>query len=181
MKILALNGSPRKKGNTNRLLDEMIKGCAENNHDVEKYFLDGMDINPCSGCEICSNGKDCRFDDDGSEIIDQLADGASLIVASPIYFGQMTAQLKTIIDRFYSIFNNSDKKFSGKVAIIFTHAYPGDDFYKSYVDLVCTQPFEMNTDLENVGVLEVGGVKFIGDADKNDGALRKAYDIGLKF
>ena len=142
MKILALNGSPRKKGNTNRILDEMISGCVENGHDVEKYFLDKLDINHCSGCEICAKGKDCRFQDDGSLIINQLADGASLIVASPIYFGQMTAQLKTIIDRFYSIFNNPDKHFDGKVAIIFTHAYPGDDFYKQYIELVKAQPFE---------------------------------------
>lgn len=46
MKLLALNGSPRKKGNTNRILDEMIKDCAENGHEVEKYFLDKMEINP---------------------------------------------------------------------------------------------------------------------------------------
>ncbi len=57
MKILALNGSPRKKGNTNRILDEMIKGCTEKGHDVEKYFLDKLDINPCSGCEICAKEK----------------------------------------------------------------------------------------------------------------------------
>lgn len=181
MKILALNGSPRKKGNTNRILDEMIKGCSENGHEVKKYFLDKLDINPCSGCEICAKGKDCRFEDDGAEIINQLAEGASLIVASPIYFGQMTAQLKTIIDRFYSIFNNPDKHFEGKVAIIFTHAYPGDDFYKPYINLVKAQPFENNTELEIVDTLEVGGVKYIGDADKAAEALKKAYEIGLKF
>ena len=69
-----------------------------------------MDINPCSGCEICAKGKDCRYEDDGAEIINQLAEGAGVILASPIYFGQMTAQAKTIVDRFYSIFNNPDKK-----------------------------------------------------------------------
>ena len=93
----------------------------------------------------------------------------------------MTAQLKTIIDRFYSIFNNPNKKFSGKVVLIFTHAYPGDDFYRPYIDLVIKQPFEMNTELEMVDCLEVGGVKFIGDADNAEDALKKAYGIGLKF
>ena len=106
MKILALQASPRKKGNTNRVLDEMIKGAEDNGHEVTKYFLQSLDINPCSGCEVCSKGKDCRFEDDGAEIINQLADGASVILASPIYFGQMTAQAKTIVDRFYSIFNS---------------------------------------------------------------------------
>ena len=83
--------------------------------------------------------------------------------------------------RFYSIFNNPNKKFSGKVSLIFTHAYPGDDFYRPYIDLVIKQPFEMNTELEMVDCLEVGGVKFIGDADNAEDALKKAYGIGLKF
>ena len=55
MKVIALNGSPRKRGNSNRFLDEMIDACKSNGHEVKKYFLDKMDINPCSGCEICAN------------------------------------------------------------------------------------------------------------------------------
>jgi multimeric flavodoxin WrbA len=63
MKILALQGSPRKRGNTNRVLDEMIKGAEDNGHEVIKYYLQGLDISPCSGCEICAKGKNCRYDD----------------------------------------------------------------------------------------------------------------------
>ncbi|MBP3791666.1 MAG: flavodoxin family protein [Methanobrevibacter sp.] len=48
MKILALQGSPRKRGNTNRVLDEMIKGAEDNGHEVKKYFLQGLDINPAA-------------------------------------------------------------------------------------------------------------------------------------
>ena len=181
MKILAIQGSPRKKGNTNRILDEMIRGAEDNGHEVIKYYLQGMDINPCSGCEICAKGKDCRYDDDGTEIINQLAEGASIILASPIYFGQITAQAKTIVDRFYSIFNNPDKKFNGKAAMIITHAYPGKDIYETYIKLTEAQPFINNTELEFIETLEVAGVKFIGDADNAEEDLKKAYEIGQKF
>ena len=181
MKILALQGSPRKNGNTNRVLDEMIKGAEDNGHEVVKYYLEKLDINPCSGCEICANGKDCRYNDDGTEIIDQLADGASVILASPIYFGQMTAQSKTIVDRFYSIFNNPNKKFAGKAAMIFTHAFPDKDIYEPYIKLTEAQPFLNNTELEYIETLEVAGVKFIGDAEKAEDDLKRAYDIGQKF
>ena len=68
MKILAFQASPRKNGNTNRILDEMIKGAEDNGHEVIKYYLQELDIKPCSGCEICAKGKDCRSDDDGAEI-----------------------------------------------------------------------------------------------------------------
>ncbi|MEE1128726.1 MAG: flavodoxin family protein [Methanobrevibacter sp.] len=181
MKILALQGSPRKKGNTNRVLDEMIKGAEDNGHEIKKYFLNSLDISPCNGCERCAKGKDCQFEDDGAEIINQLADGASVILASPIYFGQMTAQAKTIVDRFYSIFNNPDKKFDGKAAMIFTHAFPDKDIYQPYIKLTEAQPFLNNTELEYIETLEVAGVKEIGDADNAEDDLKKAYDIGQKF
>ena len=181
MKILALQASPRKNGNTNRVLDEMIKGAEDNGHEVIKYYLEKMDISPCSGCEICANGKDCRYEDDGAEIINQLAQGAGVILASPIYFGQMTAQAKIIVDRFYSIFNNPDKKFNGKAAMIFTHAFPDKEMYVDYIKLTEAQPFLNNTELEYIETLEVAGVKFIGDADKAEDDLKKAYEIGQKF
>lgn len=181
MKILAFQASPRKKGNTNRVLDEMIKGAEDNGHEVIKYYLQELDIAPCSGCEICAKGKDCRYDDDGTQIIDQLAEGAGVILASPIYFGQMTAQAKTLIDRFYSIFNNPDKKFSGKAAMIFTHAFPDKNMYEAYIRLTEAQPFINNTELEFIETLEVAGVKFIGDADKAIEDLKRAYEIGQKF
>ena len=181
MTIIALQGSLRKKGNTNRVLDEMIKGAEDNGHEVKKYFLQELDIAPCSGCEICANGKDCRYEDDGAEIINQLAEGAGVILASPIYFGQMTAQAKTIVDRFYSIFNNPDKKFNGKAAMIFTHAFPDKDIYEPYIKLTEAQPFLNNTELEFIETLEVAGVKAIGDADNAEDDLKKAYEIGQKF
>lgn len=181
MTILAIQASPRKKGNTNRVLDEMIKGAEDNGHEVKKYYLKEMDIAPCSGCEICAKGKDCRYDDDGAEIINQLAEGASIMLASPIYFGQMTAQAKTIVDRLYSIFNNPDKKFNGKAAMIFTHAYPDKDIYEAYIKLTETQPFMNNTELEYIETLEVAGVKEIGDVENSEDDLKKAYEIGQKF
>lgn len=181
MTILAIQASPRKKGNTNRVLDEMIKGAEDNGHEVKKYYLQEMDIAPCSGCEICAKGKDCRYDDDGAEIINQLAEGASIMLASPIYFGQMTAQAKTIVDRFYSIFNNPDKKFNGKAAMIFTHAFPDKDIYEPYIKLTEAQPFMNNTELEYIETLEVAGVKEIGDVENSEDDLKKAYEIGQKF
>ena len=162
-------------------MDEMIKGAEDKGHEAKKYFLQDLDIKPCSGCEICAKGKDCRYDDDGSEIIDQLAECAGVSLASPIYFSKMTAQAKTIVDRFYSIFNNHDMKFNGKAAIIFTHAFPDKDIYQPYIKLTEAQPFMNNTELEYIETLEVAGVKAIGDAENSTEDLKKAYEIGQKF
>ena len=93
----------------------------------------------------------------------------------------MTAQAKTIADWFYSIFNNPNKKFNGKAAMIFTHAYPDKDIYETYIKLTEAQPFLNNTELEFIETLEVAGAKFIGDADNAEDDLKKAYEIGQKF
>lgn len=181
MEILALIGSPRKNSNCEIIVDEIAKGAEENGHTLTKYIIQDLDVAPCSGCELCNKGKDCRYEDDGTEIIDKLANGASVILASPIYFGQMTAQAKTIVDRFYSIFNNPEKSFSkdAKAAIVLTHAYPGD--YDDYLQLTITQPFKNNTEMEFIGALDVGDVKFPADVKEKEDVLKEAYELGKKF
>ena len=88
----------------------------------------------------------------------------------------MTAQAKTIVDRFYSIFNNPDKKFDGKAAMIFTHAFPDKDIYEPYIKLTEAQPFLNNTELEFIETLELAGVKEIGDADNAKKTLKSIWD-----
>ncbi len=181
MEILALIGSPRKNSNCEIIVDEIAQGAEENGHTVTKYIIQDLDVAPCSGCELCNKGKDCRYEDDGTEIIDKLANGASVILASPIYFGQMSAQAKTIVDRFYSIFNNPEKSFSkdAKAAIVLTHAFPGD--YDDYLQLTITQPFKNNTEMEFIGALDVGDVKLPGDVKEKEGILKEAYELGKMF
>lgn len=181
MEILALIGSPRKNSNCEIIVDEIAKGAEENGHTVTKYIIHDLDVAPCSGCELCNKGKDCRYEDDGAEIIDKLANGASVIFASPIYFGQMTAQAKTIVDRFYSIFNNPEKSFGedAKAAIVLTHAFPGS--YDPYLQLTITQPFQNNMQMEIVGTIDAGDLKMPGEAKEREELLKEAYEIGKKF
>ena len=181
MKIIALIGSPRKMSNCEILVDEMAKGAMENGHEIVKYILNDLDIAPCLGCELCREGNDCQHIDDGTEIIDQLAEGANIIFASPIYFGQMSAQAKTIVDRFYSIFNNPNKSFgkNAKAAVILTHAFPGS--YGPYLQLTIAQPFENNMQMEIVGTIDGGDLKFPGEAKERKDLLKEAYEIGKRF
>ena len=169
MEILALIGSPRKNSNCEIIVDEMAKGAEENGHEVIKYIINDLDIAPCYGCELCRDGNDCQHIDDGAEIIDQLADGASVIFASPIYFGQMSAQA------------NPNKGFGedAKAAIVLTHAFPGS--YDSYLQLTIAQPFQNNMQMEIVGTLDAGDLKFPGEAKEREDLLKEAYEIGKKF
>ena len=99
-KILVLSASPRKNGNSDLLCDEFIKGAQESNHICEKVFLQGQNINPCFGCEVChdNNGK-CVQKDDMSEILEKMVKADVIVMSTPVYFYTMDAQMKILIDR----------------------------------------------------------------------------------
>ena len=177
MDIVALMGSPRKHANTDMLLDEMIKGAEENGHNVTKYYVSDLDVHPCRGCGVCTIGKDCVFKDDGYEITQKIAEAEGLIVSTPIYYGQMTGDLKVLLDRLFGITNNPLIPMSGKVALIFTHLGP-EGYYNQYIELTKIQPFQMNMHYEIVDVLVAGS---LGDVRNQPNKFVEAYEIGKKF
>ena len=94
-KILAIVGSPRKGGNSELLVDEFIKGAQEKGHTVEKVCLREKKIAPCLACEAClRNGGTCVQKDDMAEIREKMLAADVVVLASPIYFYTMTAQME---------------------------------------------------------------------------------------
>lgn len=99
-KVLILSGSPRKGGNSDLLCDEFMRGAAETGNEVEKMRVAAKKVAPCSGCYYCTknNGK-CVHKDDMAEILQKMIDADVLVLASPVYFYSINAQLKAVIDR----------------------------------------------------------------------------------
>ena len=99
-KVLILSGSPRKGGNSDLLCDEFMRGALEAGHQVEKIRVASKKIAPCSGCYYCRNhGGECARKDDMAEILQKMIDTDVLVLASPVYFYSIDAQLKAVIDR----------------------------------------------------------------------------------
>ena len=99
MKILAIMGSPRRKGNTDLLLDEAIKGAESQGAEVEKIMVDKATIAGCLEDYHCEKDGDCSIRDDMDEIYPKLLEADAIIIASPIFFYGVTSQLKALIDR----------------------------------------------------------------------------------
>ena len=87
-KVLILSSSPRRGGNSDTLCDEFMRGAAESNHEVEKIFLRDKTIQ-----------KPCPQKDDAAEIIEKMVDADVIVMATPVYFYTISAQMKTLIDR----------------------------------------------------------------------------------
>lgn len=105
--VLVLVGSPRKKGNTDWLADEFIRGAQEAGHGVEKIYLKDQKINGCLGCGACQrNGGSCVQKDDMGDIYEKWLAADVVVLASPVYFYTWSAQMKTVLDRTFAMEQN---------------------------------------------------------------------------
>ena len=118
-KVLVLSSSPRKGGNSDTLCDQFIKGAQESGNDVEKIYLRNKRINYCTGCGTCNLQKPCPQKDDAAEVIDKMVKADVIVLATPVYFYTMSAQMKTFIDRScarYTEISNKDFYFIATMA-----------------------------------------------------------------
>ena len=99
MKVLALYGSPRKDGNTSRLLQELVKGVKEKGADVTEIAICDLYIQPCVADYSCGKTGKCFIQDDMEDIYQHFLDHDCIVIAAPIFFYNVNAQTKTLIDR----------------------------------------------------------------------------------
>ena len=99
-KVLVLSSTPRRGGNSDLLCDEFIRGAREKGHEIEKIFLKDKRIAYCLGCGACSErGVPCPQKDDMAEVLEKMIAADVIVMASPVYFYSISAQMKTLIDR----------------------------------------------------------------------------------
>jgi multimeric flavodoxin WrbA len=99
-RVLILSSSPRKGGNSEALCDQFLAGALETGHTAEKVSLREKAIGYCTGCGACTKGaRRCSQKDDAAEILDQMVHADVIVMATPVYFYSMAAQMKTLIDR----------------------------------------------------------------------------------
>lgn len=104
MKILVLTGSPHKSGTSFHLADQFIKGAEKAGHQIKRYDTAFLHIGGCLGCKYCRKHNDmCVQHDIMDEINKEVLESDMILFVTPIFFGGMSAQLKTVIDRFYAI------------------------------------------------------------------------------
>ena len=99
MKVLGIMGSPRIKGNTDVLLDQALEGTKSQGAEVEKIIVDKLNIAPCREYYGCARDGNCVIRDAMDEVYPKLLSADSVIIASPMFFYGLSAQVKALIDR----------------------------------------------------------------------------------
>lgn len=159
-KLLILNGSPRKKGNT-AILSEYLKNYVDGKLSVEHLFLYDYIINPCTDCRACKEDDfTCVIDDGMQDLYRKLDNSDFIVFGTPIYWYGPTAVMKMMIDRFRPYF--ASKKLKGKKAALILPAGSGESD--------CNLTLEMFR-----RVFDTLGVEFIG------AITSQAYDAGDSF
>ena len=156
MNILILNGSPRLNGNTKKMIAAFTEGASTKGHKIDVVDVAKKKINGCQACEYChtrGNGQ-CIQKDDMQEIYDLLKTADMLVLASPIYYHNVSGQLKCAIDRFYAAAYPSRPPALKKVATLLSSGASGVyDGAKYSFD----NDFVGYLGLENAGVITAAG------------------------
>ena len=181
MKIVGFSGSPRKNGSTNALIKRILKKTEENDHDTHMYHLNDFNINPCQACHYCVENEGCDLDDDINELHKALSNADYIVVGSPIYYGEVSAQTKLFTDRFYSIYNSQTKNFKGKKAIlVYTQQNPDPKTYESYTQHEKRFVYE-TMDFDVVNILIAAGLSSKDDLFEKEEILNEADNIGMRI
>lgn len=106
MKIVAILGSPRPTGNTGSLVDQALQEVAARGLEIEKIVLSQYKVNPCLGHDNCKSFSVCQQADDAPAILEKFRTADGIILGSPVYYYDMSAQLKAFIDRNYFLYKH---------------------------------------------------------------------------
>ena len=116
MKVLAVNGSPRKDGNTAHMLNTVLGICAEAGCETEMYHAGGREVRGCLACQGCFSDKGkCAIDDWMNELYPKMKEADAILLGSPTYFSDLTPEMKAVIDRCGFVGRSDNKAFSRKI------------------------------------------------------------------
>jgi multimeric flavodoxin WrbA len=183
MKIVAVLGSPRPQGNSSTLARGLLKAAADRGAEITEYQLNQLDFRGCQGCMACKTKREtCILEDDLVPVLNAVKEADLLVLASPVYFGDFSGQMKCFFDRTYSFLNPdfSCRVPPGKKAVmVLVQANPdeaefADIFprYRRWLKLYGCDPIHL---------LRVTGVREPGEVASRTPALEAAAALAREL
>jgi len=190
MKVLGIVGSRRKNGNTAYLVQQALQAIESIEVETELIFLGDYNIRGCTGCEGCKDTYKCVIMDDMQKIYPLIMESDGIILGSPTYFYNITADMKAFIERFYcfqvfaeddrSVWSSINEALGGKYAVVISICEQNDEKDMGFTAEAMSKP------LEGLGYRVVETVKILklfkkGDALENQNALEQVKRAGHKL
>ena len=187
MKVLGISGSPRLGGNTDILLAEVMRGARSKGAEVKTIYICDLDIAPCQHCDSCLRTGDCKTNDDMQTVYRELEEADRIVLASPIHFMGVTAQVKAMIDRCQALWArkyrlkmlplHDDKKRKGLFVSVGGRK-KADQFQPA---VATVKALFATLDIDYSDELVFPGIDYKGAITKHPDALKQAYVAGQKL
>ena len=178
MKILAIVGSPRPKGNTNYLVDQALEEASKLGIETEKIVLSDYNVNPCLGHDNCASLDLCSQKDDTAAILDKFCQAEGVILATPVYYFNVTAQMKTFIDRTYFLYEKSRKSRAKTVGVIVIATCEGVDDTLHTLGQFMDEAFDIEDEQR---LIVTGYASRLGDAKNKPALIADARNLGKRM
>lgn len=175
-KVVVISTSLRARSNSDILVDKFIEGAKDAGNDIEKITLKDKDIRFCRGCFACAELKKCVINDDVNAIMEKVLNADVVVWATPIYYYEMSGQMKTLIDRMNAMYS-MDYKF--RDIYLLSTAAENEDFVPKRAEAGLTGWIDCYPKSSLVGSLFCGGVNEAGEIEGNS-KLQEAYRMGLR-
>lgn len=175
-KVVVISTSLRARSNSDILADKFIEGAKAAGNDIEKITLKDKDIRFCRGCFACAELKKCVINDDVNAIMEKVLNADVVVWTTPIYYYEMSGQMKTLIDRMNAMYS-MDYKF--RDIYLLSTAAENEDFVPKRAEAGLTGWIDCYPKSSLVGSLFCGGVNEAGEIEGNS-KLQEAYRMGLR-
>lgn len=179
-KVVILNSSPRKNGNSDTLAQAVLKGTEAGGALVQKFDLARMSLQPCRGCYACQMGRGdpCVQKDEMKKIYDTVLEADAVVLATPLYWQQMNGVMKNAIDRFFALSGKTGKKDTALIVSGATAEGPIYDKINAWFRDAFAGPEVLDWNVTDI--INAGGLVSAGDAKKS-AYYEKAYRLGAKI
>ena len=182
MKIVGIEGSPRKDGNTEKLVKKILAGADEAGGKTEFLKLADLTINYCLGCGSCRATGECVVKDDMDRLVDAIQQSDVIVLGSPIYVWQVSGNTKVFMDRLCRLLTpNYESRLNGpkRIAFAYTQGNPDGELFKPYLDFQeKVYPFLGFT---LAGRIQATGTRTKDDILAQEDTLARAFSFGQKL
>jgi len=179
MKLLAIYASPRAQGNSDLLLNSFLKGAEASGCQIVRLYVRDLNIFPCTACGECENTGECPLQDDMQMVYSLLLNTDALVVATPVYFYNVPAQLKALIDRCQLIWHKNKEKKPAFLKPGYLISVGGSKGHHIFDGVILTiKYFFLTLGMELEGILAYSGIDAVGEIKQHPSALKEAYAVG---
>ena len=171
--VLGIVGSPRRGGNTETLVDEVLRGAEEAGGHTEKAVLSEMNVHPCRACDACSRVGHCVIEDDMAALLEKMKASRVWVLGTPVYWWGPTAQMKAFIDRWYGI---DRAVFRGRGVVLAVPSGGGSVYARLTVEML--ESITPYLGMRHIATLQAPGTSGPGSVKRDKELMNRARATG---